>query len=438
MEGIHPSSLRDKAHTPVLPKVPNFRHRGGLSIVEAFHVAWQGLISNPLRSILTMLGVIIGVAAVIVMVALGEGAAAATAEAIQKMGTNVLTVRPEAQRSAGVKGEAGTRQSMEIEHADQLLKMCPDVVRISPEYRGNGTVKFGNNNTRTTIYGAYPNYFEIRNLPLADGRYFTMKEVESRAKVAVIGHQIREELFGERQPVGKSIKINGQNFLVVGVAQERGGMAFRNPDDQVTIPTTTAMRRIFGERYLNAMSVQAVSAERMIAAEEQVMAAYYRIHKLGAYDDPPIRVHNQKDLMESANEQSGFLTMLLSGVAMVSLIVGGIGIMNIMLVSVTERTREIGIRKAIGAKRRDILYQFLIESITLSVFGGLLGIGIAIGVALWMGSPASEGGLGFPMQLSAAPIIISFTFSVLVGVFFGLYPAVKASALDPIQALRHE
>jgi ABC-type antimicrobial peptide transport system permease subunit len=246
-------------------------------------------------------------------------------------------------------------------------------------------------------------------------------------------------LFGGIDPIGKFVKVNGQSFQVVGTVARRGAGGFRSPDDQITIPVTTAMRRVFGVEYLGSLSVQAVNEKKMGDAEEEMYVAAKKILKTSnTSGESDIRVFNQADLMESANQQSGFLTMLLAGIALVSLIVGGIGIMNIMLVSVTERTREIGIRKAIGAKRKDILYQFLIESITLSLLGGLMGIGGGIGISMWMARPAAEGGVGFPMMLSPEPMIISFVFSALVGVFFGIYPAFKASALDPIEALRYE
>jgi putative ABC transport system permease protein len=224
----------------------------------------------------------------------------------------------------------------------------------------------------------------------------------------------------------------------VGVTQKRGGMMFRNPDDQISIPYTTAMFRLFGQDYLGSISVQGASEGQMMAAQEEIMEAIRKTHKTPPDEEVDIRVFNQADISESADQQGKFLTSLLAGIALVSLVVGGIGIMNIMLVSVTERTREIGIRKALGAKRKDILYQFLIESVTLSLVGGVLGIGTGIGLSVWMGKPVDEGGVGFPMALSVTPMIVSFCFSALVGVFFGIYPAMKASRLDPIEALRYE
>jgi putative ABC transport system permease protein len=422
----------------LLPAAPASERRRGLSVTEAFRIAGAGLAANKLRSFLTMLGIIIGVGSVIVMVALGQGVALASQAAIQKLGTNVLTVMPNRQTRGGVSQGLGSAQSLTLEDVEAVLKSAPSIQAVSAEYGSSGQVKFQNQNTRTSIQGALPEYFGIRNMPIASGRAFTKDDVRRRAKVAVIGDNVRETLFGGLSPVGKTIKVNGQNFQVVGVVAPRGSTGFRSPDDQITIPVTTAMRRLFGVDYLSSLTLQAVSADRMDDAQDEVLRALAKAHGQRPDEEPDVRIFNQADISESAAQQSGFLTMLLAGIALVSLVVGGIGIMNIMLVSVTERTREIGIRKAIGAKRKDILYQFLIESITLSLAGGVLGILIGIGVSLWMALPAESGGLGFPMLLTPAPMLLSFGFSALVGVFFGIYPAVKASALNPIQALRHE
>jgi putative ABC transport system permease protein len=430
-------SVLEQSPARLLPSVDVKRRRNGLSLVEAFRVALQGLTANKLRSFLTMLGIIIGVGSVIVMVALGQGVAKATQDAIQKLGTNVLTVVPNSQMRGGVSQGLGSQMTLKLDDVE-AIENCPSVKSVSPEFRTSATVKFQNQNTKTTLYGASPDYFEIRNLPLAEGRYFTKDEVKRKAKVCVIGDSIKETLFGSLQPVGKSLKVNGQSFQVIGVTVKRGGMMFRNPDDQITAPISTVMLRVAGVDYLNSVSVQAVSADKMEQVQDEIHDAIRKTHKLRADQESDVRIFSQGDLTESANAQSGFLTMLLTGVALVSLIVGGIGIMNIMLVSVTERTREIGIRKAIGAKRRDILYQFLIESVTLSLVGGLIGVGVGIGVSLWMGRPQDDGGIGFPMLLSVPPMVISFCFAALVGVFFGIYPAMKASRLDPIEALRYE
>jgi len=423
-------------HHPHLHR-EDFR-RQGLGLSEAFRVALDGLTANKMRSFLTMLGIIIGVSAVIVMVALGQGVAKATQESIARLGTNVLNVRPNSQRTGAVSMGAGTEQNLKLEDAAAVLAGCPSVKAVSPEVRGSVTVKYGNENTKTTVYGTGPDYFAIRNLPLESGTKFTEDDIKRRAKVAVLGAEVKDTLFGRQDPVGRTIRLNGQSFRVLGTIKYRGGGGFRNPDDQVVVPVTTAMRRVFGQDYLNAITAQAVTESKMFQAQEEIMQVLARQHKLRPDEEPDVRVFNQADITESANQQSAFLTMLLAGIALVSLIVGGIGIMNIMLVSVTERTREIGIRKAIGAKRRDILYQFLIESITLSLVGGIIGILFGIGVSLWMGTPSTSGGLGFPMLLSIPPMVIAFGFSAMVGTFFGIYPAMKAARLDPIEALRFE
>ncbi len=434
---ITPTAPRPPVDTSPVSKKMSHPHRS-MSLTEAFRVALEGLMANKMRSFLTMLGIIIGVSAVIVMVSLGQGVADANRAQIRKMGTNVLTVMPNRQMMGGVSQGLGTMQTLKLEDADTLRKASPLVKAVSPELRENGTVKFQNQNTKTTIYGAGTEYFQIRNLPIAQGRIFTDSELKRRAKVVVIGDNVRDTLFGGLQPLGKTLKLNGQSFDVIGVVEKRGATGFRSPDDQVTIPITTAMFRVFGVDHLDSLSVQAVSEDKMNEVQEQIIQIMAKAHKLRPDQQSDIRIFNQADLTETANQQSTFLTMLLSGIALVSLIVGGIGIMNIMLVSVTERTREIGIRKAIGAKRYDILYQFLIESVTLSLVGGLIGIEVGVGVSLWASLPADSGGLGFPMKLSLPPIIVSFFFSAVVGTFFGLYPAMKASALDPIEALRYE
>jgi ABC-type antimicrobial peptide transport system permease subunit len=257
--------------------------------------------------------------------------------------------------------------------------------------------------------------------------------VKRRAKVVVLGDNVRETLFGNIAPVGKVLKVNGQSFKVVGVFEYKGGGSFRNPDDQIYIPVTTAMRRVFGQDYLSSIGVQAVNEDVMSGIQTKIEDLMKKRHKLMPSDPADVRIFNQADLNEAASEQSRILTILLTGVALVSLLVGGIGIMNIMLVSVTERTREIGIRKAIGAKARDILSQFLIESVTLSLVGGLIGVGLGISSAILISTFAQ-----WPTVLSPPAIILSFSFAAVVGIFFGIYPASKASRLDPIEALRYE
>jgi putative ABC transport system permease protein len=431
-------SAANEARVGVLP-APKVRRKGGMTVGEAFRIALQGLLANKLRSVLTMLGIIIGVGAFIIMVSLGQGVAKATQDSIRKLGTNVLTVVPQAQQTRGVSQGMGSSQTLKFEDAEAIKKNCPSVKAVAPEYSGRGVrVKFQNQNTTTTVLGSTPEYFEIRNQPLAKGKLFDDDDVKRKAKVCVIGDNIRETIFGSNDPINKYLKLAGQNFKVLGVIQKRGGTPFRNPDDQITIPITTAMKRVFSVEYLGSISVQAINDKKMLEAEDEIKAAVRKSQKLRADEPDSIRIFNQADLSDSAAQQSTFMTLLLAGIALVSLVVGGIGIMNIMLVSVTERTREIGIRKAIGAKRKDILYQFLIESVTMSLVGGLIGIALGIGISLQMAKTPDQGGAGFPMLLSMQPILISFGFSAAVGIFFGIYPAIKASALNPIEALRYE
>jgi putative ABC transport system permease protein len=413
--------------------------RSGMGLFEPFRVALDGLLANKLRSFLTALGIIIGVSTVIIMVAMGEGAARASEAAIRKLGTNRLYVRPGDRMVGGVRGGVGSSTRLKLEDADLLRRKLRHATLVVPEYRGNAArVIYRNKNTQTDIWGSTPQYFAARNLPIVEGRSFTEQEVQQKARVAVLGHNVYRDLYNGGNAVGTTLRINGQSFRVVGVQGELGGMPFGNRDDQITIPISTAIRRLFYSDHINSISIQAASEDKMRELEDEIKEIMAKAHKIPEGEEPDVRIFNQADLLETASSQSAFLTALLAGIALVSLVVGGIGIMNIMLVSVTERTREIGIRKAIGAKRKHILYQFLIESVTLCLVGGLLGVGIGVGVSFWMGRSPDEGGLGFPMQLSPMPTILAFCSAAIVGVFFGIYPAVKASALDPIIALRKE
>ncbi|MHB1460304.1 MAG: ABC transporter permease [Armatimonadota bacterium] len=404
-----------------------------MTFQESISVALEGLLANKMRAALTMLGVIIGVGAVIAMLAIAGGAQQQTMERIQQMGTNVLVVMSGQARTGAVMGGYGSRQTLTLDDVDAIIKQCPSVQTVVPEARSNMQVKHKSLNTNTTIFGTYPDYPSVRNYSLSDGRFITYGDVRSNQKVAVLGATTAMNLFGSGQPVGEYITIQGTRFKVVGLLAAKGNAGgFNDPDDQIMVPATTAMNRLFGTKYLRSFSVQAKSMDLMNVALEESAAVLRKTHRIKNGQDDFI-IRNQADIMEMAAETSRVFTLLLAGIASVSLLVGGIGIMNIMLVSVTERTREIGIRKALGAQRKDIMLQFLIESLVLSLLGGTMGVIFGV-----LGSMAVGKMTGWMVTVSIPSILMSFSFAAFVGVFFGLYPARKAAALDPIDALRYE
>jgi len=404
-----------------------------VNIAESFKVAIEGIAANKVRAGLTMLGVVIGVGAVIAMLAIGQGARQQTMSAIQSMGTNVLAVMAGQMRRGPVMGGLGSTQNLKMGDVEAILKECPAVAKAAPELRSGAQVKYGNKNTSTTIFGTSPDYPEIRNYRIARGKFFNDSDVRSMRRVAVIGPTVTYNLFGQSSPINKTIRIRGISFRVIGETVAKGAGGFQDPDDQIFIPITTAQTRVFGVDYLRSISVQVKSADRMNEAASQIETILRKRHRLGAASENDFMIFNQADLMETAEQASNTFTMLLAGIAAVSLIVGGIGIMNIMLVSVTERTREIGIRKAVGARRRDILLQFLIESVVLSLAGGI--VGILLGV---IGAYVIAHSAGWPVTVSVPSVILAFVFAAAVGIFFGIYPARRASFLNPIEALRYE
>ncbi|MCC6730121.1 MAG: ABC transporter permease [Chthonomonadales bacterium] len=396
-------------------------------------MAWRGLGANKLRSFLTMLGVIIGVGAVIIAVAIGQGSRQAVAESIRRLGTNVLTVFPGQQRRGGVSMGSGTQMTLTLKDADAILQSCPSVSAVSPGVDRSAQVKYRDRNTNVRINGTGPSYPEISNHPVQEGRYFTESDLKSRRRVAVLGSETCKELFDRQSPINKQILVKGSPFIVIGRLREKGGMGWRNPDEGVYVPVTTAMYRLFGMDNVGNITVQARRESLMERAQDEVTELLRRRHNLSGNSDEDFRVFNQADITATQNEQQDTFSSLITYLAIVSLFVGGIGIMNIMLVSVTERTREIGVRKAIGAKRRDILSQFLLEALILSLTGGLLGVAFGIGGSRVVGTAN-----GWPIVLEAQTILLAFSFSAVVGVFFGFYPALKASKLNPIEALRYE
>ncbi|MDB4877169.1 MAG: MacB-like periplasmic core domain protein [Gemmatimonadetes bacterium] len=404
-------------------------------IGEIISVALGALRANKLRSLLTMLGIVIGVGAVIAVVALGTGAQQAVKDRIAALGTTLLTVSPGQQRGGGI-AIAGAQQRLTIDDAKAVDERAQGLLAVQPEMRSTQQIVSGNKNASTTIIGTSPNYLEVRKYSLRAGKMFTAADDEGRQRVAVVGSAVVDNL-GITTPealIGEQVRIRGTQFLVVGVLASKGqASAFQNPDDQILIPINTARFRVNGSDRLQSISALAESEDKIPDAMAEIQRVLRRQHKIrqGLPDDFQIR--NQSDILATTQETTQVMTYLLSGIAAVSLLVGGIGIMNIMLVSVTERTREIGIRKALGATKFNILLQFLIEAVVLCVLGGVVGIGLGTGGAAIMSKTA-----GWSTQVSSAAIVMAFFFSAFVGVAFGVWPARRAASLDPITALRYE
>ncbi|MHB9129548.1 MAG: ABC transporter permease [Armatimonadota bacterium] len=406
-----------------------------MNLFESISVAWEGLVANKMRAALTMLGIVIGVSAVITMLAIAQGAREKMMGQIQSMGTNVLMVFSGQSRTGAVRGGMGSMQSLTLEDAEAIPLKCPSIEKSAPEVQRNAQVKYQDKNTSTQILGTTPDYQSVRNYNVQEGKFFSDSDVKAMRKVAVIGPTTVTNLFPQGvSPVGKLVRIRGVPFTIVGVTTAKGAAGgFGDPDDVLIIPVTTAMRRLFGMQYVRNISVSAHSMDLMDLATEEITTLLRKRHHIaeGAEDDFIIR--NQAEVMEMANQAAGIFALLLGGIASVSLLVGGIGIMNIMLVSVTERTREIGIRMALGARRQDIRSQFLIESLVLSLMGGAVGIMLG-----FIGSWILKATTGWNASVSITSIMLSFGFSAFVGIFFGLYPAQQAARLDPIDALRYE
>lgn len=408
-----------------------------LNIGECVRIALQGLAANKLRAILTMLGIIIGVGAVITMIAVGQGARQKTLSQIQALGTNVLIIQSGQTKSGGVFGGAGSWRNITFDDLDAILKKCPAVVALSGEDMTQAQVKAGRANTNTNVIGVGPDYADIRNFTVANGRFFTPRDIRGRSPVCILGWKIATDFFKDKSPLNERVRINSTSYRVVGVMARKGQVGSQNADDQVFLPLSTFQHRLgqwWWRGRVATADIEAASEGQMTDASDQITALMRQRHhrKAGKPDD--ITINNQAEIAAVADQTTRTFTFLLASIAGVSLLVGGIGIMNIMLVSVTERTREIGVRKAIGAKRRDILWQFLIESVILSLLGGAIGIAVGVGGALLLGHFSSD----YSPILSLSPVLLAFGFAAAVGIFFGFYPAQKASRLSPIDALRYE
>ncbi|MGQ9800267.1 MAG: ABC transporter permease [Candidatus Saccharicenans sp.] len=408
-----------------------------MKILRILRVSMRALARNKMRSFLTILGIIIGVAAVIAMVSIGEGAKKGIEERFASMGTNLLFVYPGSRNIRGVQSGFGGFTNLKPDDAKAIEERCDAVKATSPSISTRAQVVYANKNWNTQIQGTGEKFPEIRNWRVIEGSYFDEAQVASGAKVCVLGSLVKQNLFEDEDPIGKTIRINKIPFTVIGVLESKGEQGgFFNRDDMIAAPYTTVMRRLRGVDYINSIDVAAVSAARTGEAQRQIEELMRERHRIapGAEDD--FQVRNIADVAESAAESTKIMTILLGSIAGISLIVGGIGIMNIMLVSVTERIREIGVRLAVGARERDILMQFLIEAVVLSITGGVIGIIVGVGASRLMKyiSVFSQ----ITTVVTPGSILLAFFFAASVGIFFGYYPARKASKLDPIEALRYE
>ncbi|MCE7870654.1 ABC transporter permease [bacterium CPR1] len=397
-------------------------------------IAFRALLRNGLRTFLTMLGMIIGVAAVISMLAIGTGAQQSVSASIASLGTNTLIIMAGSSTTGGVRSGAGGRSTLTADDVQVILEECSAVGAATPMTQQGAQIVYQNQNWFTQVSGGGVDYPIVRNWPVVEGRFFTEDEVRVSAKLCVLGRVVADNLFAGEDPLDKVIRIRNVPMRVIGILGEKGDSAFGgSQDDVILVPYTTAMRRIFRQDSLRTALVSARTPEDVDRARQQMTALLRERHKLSEGEEDDFTIRSQAEFAQAADESTRVFTMLLGGIASVSLLVGGIGIMNIMLVSVTERIREIGIRMALGARGKDILLQFLVEAVVISLLGGALGVGLGYAVAL-----LSAAWSQWPPVVTPSSIILAFGFSAIVGVFFGLYPAVKASQLDPIEALRHE
>ena len=407
------------------------------AILASFRIALRALMANKMRSALTMLGIIIGVSTVIAMIAVGSGAKAQIVEHIASMGSNLLIVRSGSSTSGGLRMGSGTVPTLTVDDAEAILNEIPSVEHVAPDLPGVAQVVYGSQNWSTSITGTIPEMLEIRNWPVTLGRPFTSQDVNRATKVCLVGWTVMENLFGGIDPTGEVVRIKNIPFTVVGVLSHKGQSGpGHDHDDTVIVPLTTAQKRLFGTQFpgmVRGISIQVRDLELIKEAEQKIRLLLRQRHRIPPNEENDFTVRNLTEVMASAEESAEVMSLLLGAIASISLIVGGIGIMNIMLVSVMERTREIGIRIAVGAKSRDILLQFLIESLILSLCGGMLGIAIGISGTYVLSTFAE-----WPALLSVKAILLAFAFAGSVGVFFGFYPARKASLLHPIEALRFE
>jgi putative ABC transport system permease protein len=408
-----------------------------IGIPATLRISLRALRVNKMRSALTMLGIIIGVSAVITMLAVGTGASQRISEQMASIGSNLLIIMPGSSTSGGLRMGSGTQSSLTQDDAEAIARECPAISDVAPMYNGAAQVVYGNQNWSTGVIGTTPGILPVRNWSLVSGRIFTDQEVRNATKVCVLGQTVVDNLFGSADPLGQIVRIKKVPFTVIGVLEKKGQSDHgQDQDDTIFVPLTTAQKKIFGARFLGMVrmiTVKARSVEELTAAETQISELLSQRHRIGPRQEMDFTVRNLTQMMQAREQSTQVMGLLLAAIASVSLLVGGIGIMNIMLVSVTERTREIGIRMSVGAKTWDIRLQFIIEALTLSLIGGVAGIILGIS-----GSKVLTLLAGWATVVSPLSVVLAFGFSGLVGLFFGFYPAYKASLLNPIDALHYE
>ena len=408
-------------------------------LFESIKIAFQSLVSNKLRAFLTMLGIIIGVGAVVAMMSIGTGAQESIIKSVQDIGSNLIIVTPgnrqeEQQGFKQMLEDDKDKEALKVEDVKMIEKEATLIKGAAPAVLSSSIITYLNKNTRASVYASSEKAEYIYNFEIEQGQFYTASDVQNSANVVVIGHTVINKLFGKIDPIGKIIKVDGKNFTVIGIIKSKGTDQFGNDqDNSISMPITAAQNKLYGINYINMIIAQSTSENNIDQASKEVEKILRRAHNLRTDEKNDFTVQNQTQLLDIVGTITNIFTITISSIAGISLLVGGIGIMNIMLVSVTERTREIGIRKAVGAKNKDILFQFLVESVVLSITGGILGILFAVAVSIIL----NEFTILEPV-ISAFPIILAITFSTIVGLFFGIYPAMRAARLNPIAALRYE